>query len=367
MGDKTPATTTQNQNQTQNSTSQSNPWSAATPLLNNLITKYQGTNTDPTAAQTSATSNLVDAASGVPSFAPQATSAVNSTFGNAGMLNSNLDTLNKNLGATASGANLDPYSTPGFGDAIKTAMSDITNQVKSTYAGSGRDPSGAGSFAGSLGRGLTQGIAPIVQNQSNINTGNMLAANNTLYNAGNSTVGALNANTGAALGGAGMLPGIATAPATAQLGAANAQQALPYQNLLAQLQAAGMLGGMGSSSTSSGTSTGTATGTQTPANDPLANWIGAGTAAAGIAGSFAKSDVRAKENIKSVGKTHDGDNIYVYNYRGDTMPQMGMLAQEVEKTKPDAVREFGGTKYVNYDLATKSSQRLGMLDIQKAA
>lgn len=361
MGDKTPATTTQDQSQTQNSTT--NPWSAATPLLQSLITKYQGINTDPTAAQTSATSNLVDAASGVPNFTPQATSAVNSMFGNAGMLNNSFNTLNKNLGAMASGANLDPYSTPGFGDAIKTAMSDITNQVKGVYAGSGRDPAGAGSFAGSLGRGLTQGIAPTIAAQSNINTGNMLNANNTLYNAGNSTVGALNSNTGAALGGAGMLPGIATAPAQAQVGAANAQQALPYANLLAQLQAAGMLGGMGSSS--SGTSTGTAKGTQTAANDPMANIIGGATAAAGIAGAF--SDAELKTDIRKVGKLYDGQDVFSYRFKGDNVPQIGLLAQNVERDVPEAVGERSGFKTVRYDVATDRAHRLGMLDMKEAA
>lgn len=279
MGDKTPATTTQNQ--TTNSTT--NPWSDATPLLQSLIGKYSGLSTDPTAAQTAATGNLVNAASTVPSFTPQATGAVNSTFGNAGMLSSSLDTLKSNLGATASGANLDPYKTPGFGDAIDTATSDISKAVKSVYAGSGRAPSGAGSFAGSLGRGLTQGIAPIIQSQANQNQQNMLTANQVLSGAGINTSGAINASTAAGLSGAGMLPAVATAPAATQLSAATAQQQLPYQNLMAQLQAAGLLGGMGSTTQS----TGNATGTMTPANNPLMNILGGITAGAGLLGSAA--------------------------------------------------------------------------------
>ena len=278
MGDKTPATTTQQQS----GTSTTNPWSEATPLLQNLIAKYSGTSTDPTANQTAATGNLVNAASGIPNFTPQVTGAVNSTFGNAGMLSGNLDTLRANLGATASGANLDPYKTPGFGDAIKTSMDDITKQVKGVYAGSGRDPTGAGSFAGSLGRGLTQGIAPTIAAQSNINTGNMVDANKTLFNAGTGTVGALNSNTAAGIAGAGAIPGIALAPATAQVGAANAQQSLPYQNLLEQLKAAGILGGMGGQTASNQSGTGT----QTPANNPLMNILGGVTAGAGLLGSL---------------------------------------------------------------------------------
>lgn len=361
MGSKTPATTTQNQNT--NSLTTTNPWSQATPLLEGLISKYSGMNTSPTSAQTDAAGNLVSAASGIPSFAPQAAGAINNTFGNAGMLNANLEAIKGNLGATASGANLDPYKTPGFGDAITTAMGDITKNVKAQYAGSGRDPSGAGSFAGSLGRGLTQGIAPLVQSQANQNTQNMLNANNTLYNAGNQTVGALNSNTAAGLSGAGMLPGIAIAPAQAQLGAANTQQALPYQSLLAQLQAAGMLGGMGGTSTQVGQSSGT--GTMTPANDPLSNIIGGASAAAGLFGAF--SDERLKEDIKPVGNLFDGQKVYSYRYKGDNVPQLGMLAQEVEKVAPEAVGEAGGFKTVRYDIASARAHKLGMLDLREAA
>ena len=58
MGDKTPATTTQNQN----STSTASPYAPAVGLIDNLISKYSGTSTDPTKAQTGAAQNLVDAA-----------------------------------------------------------------------------------------------------------------------------------------------------------------------------------------------------------------------------------------------------------------------------------------------------------------
>lgn len=361
MGSKTPATTTQNQNQVTNSST--NPWSDATPLLQSLIGKYSGLSTDPTSAQTNAAGNLVSAASNVPSFAPQAAGAVSNAFNSAGMLGNNLDDLKKNLGLTASGANLDPYKTPGFGDAIKTSMDDITKQVKGVYAASGRDPSGAGSFAGSLGRGLSQGIAPTIAAQSNINTGNMLKANDTLFNAGVGTSGALNSNLASSLAGAGMIPSLALAPGNAQFGAANIQQALPYQNLLAQLQAAGMLGGMGG--TSSGTSTGTATGTQTPANDPFMNILGGVTAGAGLVGAF--SDERLKEKIRPVGKLYDGQDVFSYRFKGSNVPQIGLLAQNVERDVPEAVGESGGFKTVRYDVATRRAHRLGMLQMKEAA
>jgi hypothetical protein len=352
MGSKTPATTTQ----TQSGTSVSNPWSEATPLLQGLISKYQGANTDVTAGQKDALTNLQAAAGGIPNLTPQAGGAVKDIFGNVGMLNQAYGDIKSNLGGIASGKGLNPYETPGFGDALSTLTNDITKNVKGVYAGSGRDPSGAGSFAGTLSRGLTQGLAPVVQSQFNTNMGNMLNANNTLYNAGNSTVGALNANTMAALGGAGMLPGIATAGAQAQLDAANKAQNLPFENLLKQLQAAGILGGMGGTTQTQSSGTGT----QTPANDPMSNIIGGVTAGAGLLGLF--SDVRLKEDIQPVGMLNDGQTVYSYRYKGDATPQIGLLAQEVEKHAPDAVDMHpSGYRTVRYDKATRKAAQMGML------
>jgi len=345
MGDKTPATTTQNQS----TSSTTDPWSAATPLLTNLIAQYGSQSTAPTTAQTTATQNLVNSVSGLPSYTAPASSAISDMFNNSGMLGTAYNTINSNLAPTASGANLNPYSTPGFSDALGTLNTDITNQVKGMYAAAGRAPSGAGSMPQTLARGLTQGEAPVIQSQYNTNEQNMLNANNTLFGAAGSTVSGLDSNTMAALQSAGMLPTVAAAPAQAQVAAANTQQALPYQNLLEQLQAAGLLGGMGSSSTS----TGTATGTQTPANNPLMNWLGAGTAAAGLAGSF-MSDPRAKDEVEEVGELHDGQKVYSFRMKGDHRKQIGLMADEVEKKRPEAVfRDRTGMRHVNYGIATR--------------
>ncbi len=242
MGSSQPATTT--------TQSQSSPWSPATPLLQNLLNTYGGINTSVSPDQQAALASLKSGAGATPNFGDTGTGAVNSIFSNAsttpelGMVNSAYSTLQNNLNPTASGANLNPYSTPGFSDAINTATQDISNSVKGQFAGSGRDPSGAGSFAQSLGRGLTQGIAPIVQSQYNQNYQNFANANNSLYGAGanTATTGAglntsANNNYLSALSGAGMIPGLYTAPGTAQLGAANVAQNLPFANLSPLLQA----------------------------------------------------------------------------------------------------------------------------------
>ena len=68
-----------------------------------------------------------------------------------------------------------------------------------------------------------------------------------------------------------------------------------------------------------------------------------------IAAPFmARSDIRIKENIVPEGARWKGLQIYTYNYRGDPTPRRGVMAQEVEKVRPDAVTTIGGIKHVNY-------------------
>lgn len=65
------------------------------------------------------------------------------------------------------------------------------------------------------------------------------------------------------------------------------------------------------------------------------------------------SDRRAKENIEKVGKLNNGLPVYLYNYKGDDTPQIGVMAQDVEKENPEAVAHIGGTKVVNYQEAVQ--------------
>lgn len=178
------------------------------------------------------------------------------------MLQSALSGLQGNIGGTASGADLNPYSTPGFSDALKTMTNDITNSVKGVYAGSGRDPSGAGSFAQSLGRGLTQGEAPTIAAQYNQNKANQMNAANSLFSGTGTTAGQITgqqqvplANQTQALGLIPQLMQAFTAPAQTQLGAANTAYSQPFANLSALLGPLTSIAGLGQSSTGSGTST----------------------------------------------------------------------------------------------------------------
>ena len=64
--------------------------------------------------------------------------------------------------------------------------------------------------------------------------------------------------------------------------------------------------------------------------------------------ALAFSDKRLKTDIRKVGKTEEGTNIYLYRFKGDPKTQMGVMAQELEKTKPEAVHDVGGIKMVDY-------------------
>ena len=75
-----------------------------------------------------------------------------------------------------------------------------------------------------------------------------------------------------------------------------------------------------------------------------------------VAPLLAASDIRVKENIKKVGKLDNGLPIYIFNYKTDPdgVPQVGLMAQDVEKIYPDAVVEINGIKHVDYSRAVRN-------------
>jgi len=77
--------------------------------------------------------------------------------------------------------------------------------------------------------------------------------------------------------------------------------------------------------------------------------------AIGIAGLFGTggpfSDIKVKENIKYVGSSPQGHNIWEFNYKGDSKRYRGAMAQEVAKINPMAVgiAEDSAGKYLTVD------------------
>lgn len=73
-----------------------------------------------------------------------------------------------------------------------------------------------------------------------------------------------------------------------------------------------------------------------------------------------KSDRRAKKDIKKVGRLM-GHNLYEYQYRDQrdgAGKQIGVMAQEAEKKRPDAVVERDGVKHVDYGKLFQMGERM---------
>lgn len=58
-------------------------------------------------------------------------------------------------------------------------------------------------------------------------------------------------------------------------------------------------------------------------------------------------DIRLKENIERVGQADNGLPLYKFNYKGDDKLHINVMAQDVEKVKPEAVVEINNYKFVN--------------------
>lgn len=83
---------------------------------------------------------------------------------------------------------------------------------------------------------------------------------------------------------------------------------------------------------------------------PILQGLGTAAQVAGGAGSLitALSDRRAKTDIRQVGTTFGGLPIYTFRYKWGGPVQMGVMAQEVERVKPEAVGAMAGYKTVDY-------------------
>lgn len=145
------------------------------------------------------------------------------------------------------------------------------------------------------------------------------------------------------------LGAIQTMPQTYQLAEAAYNQPLNWINALgsgAQISPAG--GGLGNGSNlqaaiAQGQAGQNAANINAANNNAMMNGLfGLGAAA------LMFSDRRLKTDVSKVGKTDSGLPVYTYRYKGDPRMHMGVMAQDVEKTTPEAVHEIGGYKAVDY-------------------
>jgi hypothetical protein len=184
MGDSSQTTTSQ---------SQTRPWDAALPAVNGLLGQLQGLipNTGTNAAQNGAIAQLTQMGQAGNPYASDIGSAATDLLHGGGAMNyaptvqNAYDTYRAQTMPLASNTNYDPYSTPGFSDALKTSNGDITNNIQSLFAAGGRDLSGMN--VQTLARGLSQGNSQAIANQYNQNVANQQGASGNLFNAGNTT------------------------------------------------------------------------------------------------------------------------------------------------------------------------------------
>lgn len=382
-----PGGSTTQQAQTQNSATQ--PWAPAVPALTNIINSASGIPTSPNDAQTAGVSNLISNATNAPNFGPAASGVASQLLSGGGsnyggILNSGYDTLKGQLQPYASGSMVG--NNPALKGQLDTVANDVKNSVESQFAAAGRPAGTNADVAQAVARGTAQGQAPILANQYDQDVNNQINAASQMFGASGNTASGLTGidqtilgNKVQGLGAAGAVPGILNQNAAGLLSAGNVQQQLPYQGLGILSSLINPIAGLGA--TTSGTSSGTTTQQTSPTSNILGASLGGlgllgGTGAFGSSGWLAPafssllSDARAKDDIAPVGILNDGSNVYSFTYKGDPARRthIGLMAQEVERDRPDAVAEIGGVKMVDYGKATARSRAIGILnDLNMAA
>lgn len=235
---------------------------------------------------------------------------------------------------------MDPNVRSQYTDQlVQNTIDRIMPGINSSFAGSGM--SGSGLHAQNLASGVSSGVAGVLDNAWQQGENRALQAagmvpgiNNAAYGAVNflDTMGRGNQQQNQAEINAAVLQ-----DQQAQTADLNA-----IQDYLALTSGVGGMFGVQSSRTSGGNGLLAALGFGLQGLGGIAE-------AGGFPAIFGFSDRRLKEDIKRVGETDDGLGVYTYKYKGSPVTQMGVMAQEVEKVKPDAVRMIGGYRAVNYE------------------
>lgn len=92
---------------------------------------------------------------------------------------------------------------------------------------------------------------------------------------------------------------------------------------------------------------------QQAAQNMAQGWLNLGSAGLNLGlGLF--SDARIKENLRPVGQLFNGLTVYAFNFPGEAVTRIGLVAQEVQQAIPQAVSQSEeGLLMVDYDLASR--------------
>lgn len=363
---------------TQTQQSQTAPWEAAQPMLRGILGQLSANlnNTGLTGAETGALTTLQsNAAKGNP-YAGQIDDYARSLLSGggaeaqAGNLRDNLDAFRSQLTPYANGSTVG--KNPALTAQLAQIRDDVANSVNGQFAAAGRDLSGANLMT--YGRGVAAGQAPVIAAQYNQDVANQITAANAIYNAGNTTAGALSGLRQNYLANQGQGVTAAQSALDAQNYGANATLAVEAQRRGIPVQALGLLANigvpiaqLGSQSSGTGTKTEQMSGAQQFATiaGGINNLLGTSTfgqngakGGSGLLGLMNWSDRQLKEDITPVGALFDGTPVYGFRYKGAPAYHIGLMAQDVEKTAPHAVIKIGGYKAVDYRAATEASRRM---------
>jgi len=189
----------------------------------------------------------------------------------------------RGLAPITSASFLNPYTTPGFGDALKRVDSGITNQVNGMFAGAGRDLSPANTAA--LARGLAQGEGQLVANQYNANLADQLGALAAGYGAAGGLLSQLNqlgiGNEEAGIGAASSALGAQNYSPQQLLAIEAMQRAIPVDYLKSLGAVTTPIAGLGGQTNGATTAT-----TQVPLGNQIAGGLLGGAGLLGKLGAF---------------------------------------------------------------------------------
>jgi hypothetical protein len=175
---------------------QTTPWAPAMPALGGILGNIGQVNPNLTATETNALDRMTANANAGNPYAPAIGGVANTLLGGGGpdrtgMVNDAYAQYRAALAPTASGAFLDPSTNPFFGNTTSNIADSVISAAKDQFAGAGRDPSGAGSFAGTIGREVASALAPMYGQAYDAERGRQLAAITGMYGAGGQTAGLL--------------------------------------------------------------------------------------------------------------------------------------------------------------------------------
>jgi hypothetical protein len=355
-------------------TSKQDPWAPTIPLLTSYLGDLDAarSNLGMTPGQADAFASLkAKAAAGHP-WATDIGQVATDAFGTpsrAGMVDDAYGAFKTNLGDVAAGKNLDILSDPRLQAILANVGDDVQNRIAGVFAGAGRDVSGNAAGQQAIAKGVTSAQLPLLLQEFSRQQGRTDAAIRDLMSGGVTA-----AQTGQALdrdalgtraGGVDIANAALAArdlPENTILNLEQQMKQMPFEDMSLLASILLPVAGLGSQSEGHQTSTGTTKGTEFGIKAGRGD-IGELLKTGATLGTWLLSDERAKEDIEPIGKTADGQTIYRYRYKGDPEVQIGLLAQDVERQTPEAVREIGGLKMVDMDKATRRAAMFGSLSL----